>query len=189
VCDGAAYQTPPTLYAGNHNAPIIALGQNPGQIKKSDHARQRWMKIFEALPASTVNRAMPAWYMWDFHDSPGAIRLAAIFGKDWLFKGDIMWSNAVRCRTLDNARPANEMVDACKTWTDRLIAEKKGIIMVGGVAKHQIMGAETGKLEWGAPKKHPRLGYILAIKHYSAWRGNDTKLYKDAVKRLKERVL
>jgi uracil-DNA glycosylase family 4 len=163
VCDGAAYQTPPTLYAGNHNAPIIALGQNPGQIKKSDHARQRWMKIFEAL--------------------------AAIFGKDWLFKGDIMWSNAVRCRTLDNARPANEMVDACKTWTDRLIAEKKGIIMVGGVAKHQIMGAETGKLEWGAPKKHPRLGYILAIKHYSAWRGNDTKLYKDAVKRLKERVL
>jgi uracil-DNA glycosylase len=188
ICEGAAYQTPPVLYAGHGTSPIIAIGQNPGEIKDSDMARQRWLDIFNNLSDDNVSKFMPVWYMWDFYDSPGYKRLSQVFGKGWLMDGQIMWTNAVRCRTEGNATPSKEMLKTCKTWTEQLLEDRKAIIMVGGAARHQIMREEVKKLDWGVPKRHPSLGLILAIKHYSAWKGDDVKTYRKAVKKLKEAI-
>ncbi len=192
-CEGAAYQTPPLLFAGNPSAPILGIGQNPGEIKPTDKARQEWMMIFEHLhldDTSAVARILPIWYLWDFLGSPGNGRLERVFGKSWLLNGEFLWTNAVRCRTKGNLSPHPEMVDTCKTWTDQLVEGRRAIIMMGTMARSQVLGKDAHKLEWGAPKKHPRLGYILAIKHYSAWRGKEEILgYRNAVKRLKERAL
>lgn len=190
ACEGAAYQTPPVLYAGTSIAPIIAIGQNPGEIKSSDKARQSWMRIFERATPEVLNDHMSFWYQWDFFDSHGYRQLEKIFGNNWLFEGKIMWTNAVRCRTKNNERPPEEMFGTCKTWTEQLISGRKAIIMVGGYARLQVLGDQASKLEWGTPKKHPRLGYILAIKHYAAWRGTkEIEVYKKAVKKLKEHAL
>lgn len=190
VCEEAAYQTPPVLYAGQPTAPIVALGQNPGEIKPGDVARQEWMKIFEHLPSSDLHSFIPIWYMWDFYGSPGYKRLSRVFGKDWMLNGEIIWSNVVRCRTILNAAPSIEMFSTCKSWTNQLLEGRKGIIMVGGRARDQILGADARKLEWGAPKRHPELGFILAIKHYAAWEDKEEALsYKRAVDKLKEHIL
>jgi len=190
ACEDAAYQTPPVLYAGYTSAPILAIGQNPGEIKPSDKARQDWMDIFVHMPDEDLCDIMPAFYLWDFYSSPGYKRLCNVFGDDWLLKGEMIWTNAIRCRTPGNAQPSDEMLETCKTWTNQLMEGRKAIIMVGGVARQQVLGEDSVKLEWGAPKKHPTLGYILAIKHYAArgWR-DDIKMYKQAVDKLKERVL
>ena len=188
VCEGAAYQTPPVLFAGHPDASIIAIGQNPGEIKTTDIARRQWMHIFDKVSIDIVYPAMPAWYLWDFYGSPGYARLSKVFGKKWLFDGIMMWTNAVRCRTPKNAKPSKEMMDTCNTWTQQLLEGRKAIIMVGAAARWQVLGKEAKKLEWGVPKKHPRLGFILAIRHYSTWKGEDASLYKEAVKRVRDRI-
>lgn len=189
-CEGAAYQTPPLLFAGNPSAPILGIGQNPGEIKSTDKARQEWMTIFEHLDDEAVAKILPIWYLWDILGSPGNGRLERVFGKDWLLNGEFLWTNAVRCRTMSNRPPLPEMASTCKVWTDQLIEGRRAIIMVGAMARHQVLGKDAAKLEWGAPKKHPQLGYILAIKHYSAWKTKkETIGYKKAVDRLKERAL
>jgi uracil-DNA glycosylase len=189
ACKGAAYQTPPVLYAGWPDAPIIAVGQNPGEIKPTDKPRNEWIKIFEHTHEEEINKHMAFWYSWDFYGSPGHARLAELFGTDWLMTGDIAWTNAVRCRTKGNAHPSSEMMTNCMTWTDQLLEGRKAIIMVGTRARLQVLGEAAIKLEWGAPKKHPTIGFLLAIKHYTAWKGDDAKIYAEAVKRLKEKVL
>jgi len=192
-CEGAAYQTPPLLFAGNPSAPILAIGQNPGEIKASDTARQEWIEIFEHLHVDDVDvvaKILPVWYAWDFYGSPGNGRLGEVFGDRWLLNGRIMWTNAVRCRTPDNEKPDESMVFTCRAWTRQLLEGRKAVIMVGVTARQQILGDKAVKLEWGAPKKHPELGYILAIKHYGAWRGKEeVEGYKKAVDRIKELVL
>lgn len=189
ACEGAAYQTPPVLYAGYPDAPIIAIGQNPGEIKTTDEARNAWLEIFQHSNEEELSKHMAFWYAWDFYDSPGYSRLEKIFGQGWLLEGNMAWTNAVRCRTKGNAPPSGNMITACKTWTEQVIEGRKAIIMVGGVARSQVMGEDARKLEWGSPRKHPDLGFILAVKHYSAWKGTEAKIYADAVKRVKERVL
>jgi len=190
ACEGAAYQTPPVLFAGNPNAPIVAIGQNPGEIKAADKTRQEWIHIFRTLPEDVVSRVLPVWYVWDFSSSPGYARLAKVFGHDWLLDGSFIWTNAVRCRTERNALPSKEMIDVCGTWTSKLIEGRKAIIMVGAVSRAQVLGDDAKKLEWGAPKRHPTLGYILAIKHYSVWRNEaEVESMKKAVDRIKELVL
>jgi len=188
VCEGAAYQTPPALFAGFPEAPILGIGQNPGEIKKTDKQRQIWIKILNFLPVEVAGTVMPAWYMWDIYDSPGHARMSKVFGKDWLLKYEMMWTNAVRCRTPGNESPSREMVATCATWTQHLLENRKAIIMVGAVARHQVLGEDAKKLPWGTPKRHPKLGFLLAIKHYSTWESDDIDLYKEAVKRIREKI-
>lgn len=189
ACEGAAYQTLPVLYAGWPDAPIIAIGQNPGEIKPTDKPRNEWLEIFEHTNEELLSKHMAFWYSWDFYGSPGHARLVKVFGKDWLIKGDIAWTNAVRCRTKGNKPPLPAMQTNCTTWTDQLLEGRKAIIMVGSMARLQVLGKTAQKLEWGSPRKHPVLGFILAIKHYSAWKGDDAEIYADAVKRVKEKIL
>lgn len=188
VCEGAAYQTPPVLFAGHPDSPIVSIGQNPGEIKKTDTARQQWMHLFDTMPAEIMMPIMPAWYTWDFLFSPGYTRMSKVFGKNWLSNGGMIWTNAVRCRTPGNASPSREMANTCITWTQHLLENRNAIIMVGGLARHQILGEDAKKLPWGIPKRHPKLGFLLAIKHYSAWKDDDVSLYKEAFKRVREKI-
>jgi uracil-DNA glycosylase len=189
VCEGAAYQTPPVFYAGGPNAPILAVGQNPGEFKITDKDRMVWSELFKKADPQDVASLMPLWYQWDFSTSPGYHRLEQVFGLDWLTEGIVMWSNAVRCRTKNNAVPEPQMIESCKVWTNSLLDDRKAIIMVGNLAKHQVLGSEASMLDWGAPRKHPRLGIIMAIKHYSAWEASDAATYSEAFQRIRSKVV
>lgn len=190
VCEGAGYQTPPVLYAGNPDAKIIAIGQNPGEIKAADRDRQFWMDAFKRMDVKDVASILPAWYQWDFGTSPGHRHMASVFGSpSWLLDGGIMWTNAVRCRTKNNASPSDAMVTACNVWTESLLEGKKAIILVGNVARSQVLGVDAPKLEWGIPRKHPRFGLVLAIKHYAAWAtAEETTQYSEAFRRIVEKL-
>jgi uracil-DNA glycosylase len=146
------------------------------------------MKIFGLAGSDVVNRFMPAWYLWDFSTSPGYKRMSKVFGEDWLFDKRMLWSNVVRCRTSGNATPSREMLDNCKTWTSELLSERKAVVMVGLIAKDAILGPEAAKLEWGVPRRHPKFGIVLAIRHYSTWEGDEEKTYREAFKRVLEAV-
>lgn len=186
VCEGSGYQTPPVLFAGNPDAPILALGQNPGEIKESDLARQRWMGIFKSPFCPNPTDYMPLWYLWDFTTSPGYSRMEYIFGRGWILDGVVAWSNVVRCRTKDNGPPSTQMVENCKTWTNALLEGRKAVILVGAVAKNAVLDDDAGKLEWGVPRRHPHLGIALAIKHYVAWSARDEAMYAQAFRRVLE---
>lgn len=185
VCDGAAYQTPPVFFAGRQEAPIIAIGQNPGEIKDVDIARQQWIQLFNAFDLTNF---VPSWYLWDFVSSPGYHILKKVFGENWLANGEVVWTNAVRCRTKNNASPSRDMIEACKVWTDALLQNRKAIIMVGAVSRLQILGPEAAKLDWGIPRKHARFGYLLAIKYYAAWDERDPIVYAEAFERIRLKV-
>lgn len=189
VCEGSGYQTPPVLFAGNPDAPLLAIGQNPGEMKESDVNRMAWMHMMEGMiPDKILFPFMPFWYQWDFTTSPGYKRLSKVFGNKWVEEGLIAWTNAVRCRTPDNASPPKQMIEACFSWTQQLLEGRKGVIFVGAVARLQVLKERHLRLPWGVPKKHPRLGLILAIKHYSAWSGDDEATYREAVKLVKKKV-
>lgn len=187
VCEGAAYQTPPVFFAGNPNAPIVAIGQNPGEIKDKDEARQAWMRLFKTFEERDLINLMPLWYTWDFYNSHAHQALGFVFGADWLAKGEIMWTNAVRCRTPGNLAP-DSMMEACKTWTQPLISNRKAVIMVGVMARAQVLGSDADKLQWGIPRHHPRFGYIMAIKHYAAWGSEDPGKYQSSFERIQYRI-
>lgn len=190
VCEGAGYQTPPVLYAGNPNAKVIAIGQNPGEIKATDQDRQFWMTALSRMDAKDVASILPAWYQWDFGTSPGHNHMASVFGSSaWLLNGEVMWTNAVRCRTKNNASPPEAMITACNVWTEALLEGRKAVIMVGNVARQQVLGSEAAKLEWGVPRKHPRFGMVMAIKHYAAWTSSaETKQYAEGFQRIMEKL-
>lgn len=186
VCEGNGYQTPPVLFAGNPNAKILAIGQNPGEIKESDTARQRWMDIFNCPYTESVGNYIQAWYTWDFTASPGYSRMAFVFGGAWILDGLVAWTNAVRCRTQGNAAPSLQMVENCRLWTNELLSNREAVVMVGKVARDAILDGDAAKLEWGVPRRHPKLGIVLAIKHYSAWSSRDEAVYAQAFQRVKE---
>jgi hypothetical protein len=52
--------------------------------------------------------------------------------------------------------------------------------MVGNVARSAVLGEDAAKLEWGVPRRHPKFGIVLAIKHYSAWASKDEAVYAQA---------
>lgn len=58
--------------------------------------------------------------------------------------------------------------------------------MVGALARHALLGDDAAKLEWGVPRRHPSLGIILAIKHYSAWSAREEAIYLQAFARVRE---
>jgi hypothetical protein len=60
--------------------------------------------------------------------------------------------------------------------------------MVGLIARNAILGDDSEKLEWGVPRKHPKLGIVMAIKHYSAWEAGEEVAYSDAFKRILEAI-
>jgi uracil-DNA glycosylase len=176
------------MFAGSPKAPILALGQNPGEIKSSDEQRRVWIETFAQADPGISGPGTAFWDFWDFIGSHGYQQLTKIFGKDWLMNKKMVWSNAVRCRTPGNATPIDEMIDACSVWTKLMIENRKAIIMVGNVAKHQVLKEKAGDLDWGIPRRHPTLGIVLAIKHYSAWKSGDAESYRKAFKEVVKKI-
>lgn len=172
VCEGSGYQTVPLLGCGEMNAPILVIAQNPGEIKTDDAHRfftgQALAELVERR-APDVENSISSWYQWDFGSSLGARRLGEIFGRRWLDSGLFYYTNAVRCRTISNRAPSDEMVENCRRFTMKLIEGRKAIIFVGRMAVAQLLGEEMNRLRRGELKQHPKYGLLLAVGHYAAW--------------------
>lgn len=185
LCEGSGYQAPPALIAGKIDAPILVIGQNPGEIKPSDLHRQWWARALTDYVGMKSTEASPdlihTWYTWDFGTSSGSTKLAGVLGLNWMANGLFTFTNAVRCRTPGNESPSNEMIETCEAWTKMLIGQRLGIIMMGNIARSQILKEDSSKSPWGQVKKHPTLGLVLSIKHYSAWTGSESDNYHEAV--------
>lgn len=178
-CSGAAYGWPPILYAGRLDSPILIVAQNPGDF----YSGRDPVRLDAQLSASDELKSMretgrvdERWvleqYAWDFGDSYGARQLAKVFGADWL--AQCCYTNAVLCRTPDNAHPSEEMKLNCRHWTLSLIEshERKLIVTVGAVAKQQVVPrrARRSSMSWGTVYRLSNGVRILPITHYSAWR-------------------
>jgi uracil-DNA glycosylase len=195
LCAGAAYQSPPVFLAGSSNPKVLVIGQNPGEIKPDDVDRLWWAdKMADAYSKSPsldgAGVLLKNWYDWDFGTSGGAKRMGQVFGDSWVENGDFAFTNAVRCRTPGNKAPTAEMVDNCTTYTRKLMFNfhLKAIVMMGQVAVGQVLGADAHKLSWATPRRHPKLGIIMSIKHYASWHGEDLKDSREAWARVAKEI-
>lgn len=179
LCEGAAHLSSPVLGHGRQlNAPILAVAQNPGVFSPEDIDHVWWSAYADASKDTSV---WQAYATWTVERSTCYSQMARVFGDGWLETGAVYWTNAVRCRTPDNARPSDEMLATCKLYTEKLMKDRKAIIAVGAVARAQLFGDKSELLPWGVVKRHPDLGAIvLAIKHYAAW-GRGGVSYEDEV--------
>lgn len=180
VCAGAGHQGHSMLAAGNPDAPIVIVAQNPGEAKSDDKMRLRLLKVFadEATPTSQLARAV---YNVDFSTSYGCKMLGSLLGDDWLDDPRFLFTNAVRCRTAGNTKPSDEMIEKCSVWTRQIVIGRKGLILMGSVAKEQVLGEEAADLPFGEMRKHKTYGVVLSIMHYSAWKGGQAIEYKAKV--------
>lgn len=172
-CPGAAYQVPPILYCGYLEAPILVIGQNPGEINyqsNSSHGK-KWIKVeeFLKLPNKTADEIV-GFYNWDFGESHGRYMLDRIFGEHWLESGRFCYTNAVRCRTPSNQSPSEIMQASCWNWTKRLLAHRRFVVLMGAVARYQVLGSRAAELPWGASRRLKNGVHVMAIRHYAAWR-------------------
>lgn len=194
LCVGAGHQAPPAMFAGKFDAPILVIGQNPGEMRGDDTKGLWWADKLSFVrthypKADTVLGLMVKnWYDWDFGLSHGNDMLEKLFGFGWLESGKYCFTNAVRCRTPGNAAPSPEMIANCAAWTRMLLINRRATILMGRVALDQTLGEEAGKLGWGMPRKHPRHGVMMAIQHYSTWKGDMTSEYRAAVVRIQKEI-
>lgn len=189
VCEGAAYQAVPSLYAGYFSAPVLVIAQNPGEIKPNDKLRLLTAdQLKRETEAFVSDVAFWSWYMWDFGTSYGCKTLERIFGKDWLTSGTYVYTNAVRCRTKGNATPSLEMKATCRFWTTEMIKDRKAIVLIGKLAAEQLLAGDASSISFGEIKKHKWYGHVLYIPHYSAWKHGDDVRFRNLVKKLLERA-
>lgn len=176
VCSGAAYQSVPVLGHGpSITAPILGIGQNPGIFDRAKDPDHGWWADAAQLGEP---RVVELFAQWSFERSAGCKSLAAVFGKDWLSKRLIYWTNAVRCRTPENASPSEEMQTSCALWTNKLLAGRKAVVVMGAVARAQLFGEHADQLEWGKLRFNKKLGvHVMAMRHYAVWGrgGSQTK--------------
>lgn len=177
LCEGAAYQLPPFLYAGSSKPSVLVIAQNPGEIG-SDKENQ-WRFDLAALTTAeefeTNAAAIKTIYDVDFITSYGYKQMSKIFGDTWLLNGKFMYTNAVRCRTPGNASPSDEMVSNCMGWTAQLPMPMI-VVLMGKVAMKQFCKME-GKPELEAWKlvrlrKDKGTTYVITIPHYAAMRSH-----------------
>jgi uracil-DNA glycosylase len=175
LCEGAAYQLPPYLYAGSSDPSVLVIAQNPGEI--GDDKPNAWR--FDLLPltnaAETASNAeaIKSYYDVDFITSFGHNQMAKIFGDTWLTNGKFMYTNAVRCRTKKNAPPSEDMISNCMGWT-AILPLPKIVVLMGKIAVKQFC-VMVGKPElppWKLVKlnKDKRIIHVLTIPHYAAMR-------------------
>ena len=173
LCEGAAYQLPPFLYAGSSNPQIMIIAQNPGEISDTPEGKWRMdlIKLLDDAPAETIKTI----YDVDFITSHGYSQMEKIFGENWLTHGKFMYTNAVRCRTIDNVPPSSEMEINCMAWTSQLPITKI-VVLMGKVAMRQFCNM-VSKPELEAWKKVKltrgrTTTYVITIPHYAAMRSH-----------------
>lgn len=176
-CEGAAYQSPPALFAGNVNAPIMVMGQNPGEIHGDKFRLDMAAEMLKLENIENAGTFIEAWYHADYGSSGNASMVAEVLGEGWLENGTYLYTNAVRCRTEGNHVPTKEMVDTCNTWTRKLFFSHKreGVILLGAIATEQLLGKSIEKLPVGVVRRHPRFGVLLRLSHPSTWKAKDIK--------------
>lgn len=184
-CKGAAYQAPPAFYAGNPNAPFLAIGQNPGEISLKERDRLYWASMLQRYVEADVDlcaSTFALWYRWDFGLSYGAKQLALVFGKDWLETGDWLYTNAVRCRTVGNAYPSKEMIENCTSFTKLLTQEREIVIAFSSAAAKQLSALYSVSLpdaiDVGTKPK------LMRISHYTQWSKIDISLYEKTISQM-----
>lgn len=182
VCAGSAFQSPPVLCAGNFSAPIIVIGQNPGVMDKDPVRMAKGQELLDREVMLTVSE-MESFYQEDFGTSHGAKVLSRLFGEDWLTNGMFCFTNAVRCRIAANESPSEQMQVSCRSYTKDLIKGRKAIVLMGAIARKQVLQHDADLVPWGSLRQHPRFGYVFAIKHYAAWKGDESS-YADTSKKL-----
>lgn len=166
LCEGAAFQSPP-LMGLFHNKPVLVVAQNPGMARYKET-----FDIIERMNRSTDAKEIQDLYERDLRMSYAAkTGIASLLGSDWLDTFD--YTNAVRCRTPDNAMPSPEMIENCRRFTAPLINRYLGIIFIGVVARDQFR-LVTKPYEIGAGQSGR---YYLALPHYAA-RNIDHRLAK-----------
>lgn len=188
---GRPYQSIPPFAAGSMTAPIVVLAQNPGAIHDDDRFRLAMAETITAVVYAKWNissDAIRAWYYADFVSSRGFAILSSIFGNGWLSldSGMFLYSNAVRCRTKDNAMPPKTMMKACAVWTRMILdrPETRAVITIGALAAQQVF--ETPP-KVGVPLRYESKGWaVLALPHYTRWAGIGP--YEEAVKKIVEKV-
>jgi uracil-DNA glycosylase len=140
----------------------------------------------------TLGAAIRAWYEADFKTSHGyEVMESQLFGPGWLDSGTYLYTNAVRCRTEDNAVPSTEMKASCGTWTRMLLDRPsvKGVVFIGRLAVEQVLGSDDDKLPAMTLKKQAKTGLLLlAVPHYSCLTSFDEKEAEAMVKRLVEAI-
>lgn len=192
ACEGAAYQTPPASYIGTLQAPVLILAQNPGEFADSDKDRNWWANRFQQVPNLQNNEAvMKTWYEYDFGTSYGAKMIGRLVGNsNWTTSGGFCFSNAIRCRTPNNAQPSVEMLVNCTEHTRALLRlwakhnpdpMKRVLIVMEATAKSAILRLADFNLEpafelkWGEHVVSETFGHVLPVKHYAAWRGEENR--------------
>lgn len=172
-CDGAAYQSPPSLFAGSLTAKIVVVGQNPGEIHDTDKFRLAMgEEMLRLCNENNAGKFFEAWYRADYGSSGNAKMLSEIFGNDWLNSEKFLYTNAVRCRTKANATPGEDMVVACNTWTRKLLfaSKRSGVVLLGNIAASQLLGKHVDKLPVNSVRRHPRYGVLLRLPHPATWK-------------------
>lgn len=196
-CEGAAYQAPPALYLGSSKAPIIVIAQNPGELHPKDSFRVEMCKMMNeyvnnATKGADVDpNAILAWYSADFSISPAYTKMVQVFGETWIKDGQILYTNAVRCRTPHNDTPSSQMKETCMTWT-RILAYRqsvKAIVFIGKFAVDQFLGDKASKLPVNVIKRHGESGkLLLALPHYVTWKSEDVPSYRETFDRLTKTI-
>lgn len=195
ACNGGGYQAPPAFFAGSIEAKVLVIAQNPGEIKETDRFRlmmassmREYAKRNESFGES---EALLRWYQADFASSSMCTRMELVFGKGWISNGKFMYTNSVRCRTIKNEMPTDEMKQNCKTWTDLLIQifKPKAIILAGNLASSQLLtDDEVLKIDVGTAKIHPKYGIVARIQHPSIWTEDSIDVNKRLVKRILDKI-
>jgi len=170
ACPLAGHQTKPITYAGSFLSKYLVIGQNPGEIRKTDVKRLSLAKVMNSEPDPFRYRKL---YHHDFETSTAAFRMALIFGPDWINNGDFCFTNVALCRTVGNVMPLQGYVDTCidqnigpfvDLWAKQ--ANAKAVVLMGRSAQTLLI-------------PYPNL-QIWQIPHYARWnaRGQVTELKK-----------
>lgn len=174
LCEGAAYQLPPFLFAGSSNPKVLVIAQNPGEIG-TDKENQWRFDLNKLLVDGVTSNTIKTIYDVDFITSHGYKQMVKIFGENWLTNGKFMYTNAVRCRTVSNASPSDEMLNNCMGWTAQLPIPPI-VVLMGKVAMKQFC-AMVKKPELPAWKivklnKDKKIVHVMTIPHYAAMRSH-----------------
>lgn len=169
LCEGAAYQMPPFLFAGSDEPDILVIAQNPGEMKDD------WrFAIADYSFAAKTPEALKTIYDIDFITSHGYKTMGSIFGEGWLATGRFMYTNAVRCRTPGNKEPSAQMVTNCAGWTSQLPTPPL-VVLMGKTAAYQFctMVKKPELKPWKIVKlKGHGLTHIMTIPHYVAMKSH-----------------
>jgi uracil-DNA glycosylase len=172
LCEGAAYQLPPFLFAGSSNPTVLVIAQNPGEIGSDDKWR---LQLSALVEEGATAEAIKTVYDVDFVTSHGHAQMSKIFGEGWLTNGKFMYTNAVRCRTKDNLSPQPDMVANCMGWTAQLPLPNI-VVLMGKVAMRQfcelVKKPELDAWKMVKLNKDKRLIHVVTIPHYAAMRSH-----------------